>query len=525
MAIRRRSFARDIVTVGTATLCSRLLGFARDLGVAIVLGAGLQSDAFFAAMLVPNLFRRLLAEGALNSAFVPAWLRVRDSGGRTTSLTEEALGTVLLTLGLLGLACSLLAPFVVHAVAPGFAAADPRFGLAISYLRIAIPYIAIAGIVAVAAAELNAQGRVAAVSIGVVIYNGIAVAAVAFVAFGPAIVEPGILLSAAVVVAGLAQLAVIGTALLRLPDPPHHLQLARSPETLRFFRTALPGLIAAGIPQLKLIAGAMVASSSQSAVSWLYYTYRLYELPLGVISVAIASVMAPLIAASVRADAQATRAAQSRALEIAIGLALPAAVGLAILATPIAATLFEHGAFTARDTAAVGAAISAIAAGLPGHAIEKVFGSMFFAREDTRTPMLAALAGLAVAILAAITLFPIYGHVGIAIAIAGSGWIGAAILGALLLRQRWLVLDAVLAWRLPRIIAIALLMGVTVAVAASFAAATFVGQHGFPARVMTLAALLGLGLMVYVGGLAVLGIVNGKDLIATVRQGSSPDSP
>ena len=156
----------------------------------------------------------------------------------------------------------------------------------------------------------------------------------------------------------------------------------------------LPGVLAAGIPQLTLIAGTMVASSSPAAVSWLYYAYRLYELPLGVVSVAIAAVMTPAIAAAVRTDDHAaTAAAQSRAFEIALGSHSRPRRGWRCWPTPIVTALFERGAFAARDTAAVAAALAAIAFGIPGHALEKAFAAISFAHEDTRTPMLTALAG------------------------------------------------------------------------------------------------------------------------------------
>jgi putative peptidoglycan lipid II flippase len=529
MATVGSSLARNVATVGTATLLSRLLGFVRDLGIAAVLGAGVASDAFFAAMLIPNLFRRLLSEGALNPAFVPTWMRLRAGGepDAPRRFAEEAFGMVMAVLGYAALICTLLAPLLVHLVAPGFgvAAGDHRFGLAITYFRIALPYVTIAGLVAVAAATLNAEGRVGAVSFGLVIYNGVTIAAVGFVAFGAPAFDPGIILSAAVVLAGLAQLLIIGTALLRLPDPPIHPRLVPSPDTRHFFVMALPGIIAAGIPQFKLMAGAMIASSSQSAVSWLYYTYRLYELPLGVISVTIASVMAPLIAASVRADKDQTSAAQSRAVEIALGVALPAAVGLAVLSQPIAASLFQHGAFGAHDTEAVAAAMAAIAAGLPGHALEKVFGSIAFAHEDTRTPMLAALAGLAAAVAAALALFPIYGHVGIAAAIAGSGWVGAATLGIVLAHRRWLALDPAVATRLPRIVLIALAMGLVIFLARMLLGLTLGALTAFLPRIVELAALVCLGLIVYIVGLHRLGVARVRAMVAAMRAGASKTDP
>jgi putative peptidoglycan lipid II flippase len=516
MAITRSSLARDLATVGVATLLSRVLGFARDLGIASVLGAGALSDAFFAAMLIPNLFRRLLSEGALNSAFVPIWLRLRSGGDEAARrFGEEALGTMILALGSITLIGAWLSPMLVHAIAPGFASGEERFELAASYLRIVLPYATIAGVVAIAAAALNAEARVGAVSFGLVVYNVVAVAAIALIALARPSLDAGAILSAAVVLAGLAQLLVVGAALLRLPSPPLHPRVVSAVDTRRFFALALPGIIAAGIPQLKLIAGAMVASSSQSAVSWLYYAYRLYELPLGVVSVAIASVMAPWIAASVRADRETACRAQCRAFELAVGLALPAAFGIGVLAHPIAASLYEHGEFGPRDTEAVAAAISAIAAGLPGHGLEKVLGSICFAHEDTRTPMWTALAGLVAAISVALMLFPQYGHVGVALAIAASGWVGAILLGLVLARRRRLSIQRATIDRLMRIVVIAILMGL--ATYAAKAPMALLGSS-VPARIAELAALVVLGLAVYGIGLQTLGVVQMRELVAALRQ-------
>jgi putative peptidoglycan lipid II flippase len=508
--------ARKIATVGTATLLSRLFGFVRDLGIAALLGAGPISDAYFAALLIPNLFRRLLAEGALNASFVPMWLRVRAEGGSaaTQRFGQEVLGTMLVGFGSVALVCSLIAPMVIRLVAPGFDLGDVRFELAISYFRIAIPYVAIAAAVAAAAAALNAEGRVAAVSYGLLVYNLVAIAAVGLVAVGGLYASAGVILSASVVVAGIAQSFVIGAALLRLPAPPVHPRLMRSSETRQFFAAALPGVIAAGIPQLKLLVGTIVASPSASAVSWLYYTYRLYELPLGVISVAIASVMTPAIAASLHSNQDAAGQAQSRSFEIALGLALPAAIGLSALAEPITAGLFQHGAFQARDTAAVAMALATIAIGLPGHALEKVFGSIAFARGDTRAPMLAALLGLGVAVTACLLLFPSFGHVGVAAAIAASGWVGAAVLGALLMRRRWLNVDPRLAQRLARIITVAIAMGATVLALRMLLAAAVGTPQTAPGRLAVLALLVAAGLNVYLFGLQLLGVLRVRDLFA-----------
>ncbi len=518
------SIARDVTTVGSATLLSRLIGFFRDVGIAAVLGAGVLSDAFFAALQIPNLFRRLLAEGALNSAYVPMWLRIKDGSGErgAQAFGENVLGAMALALGLITLLCILFAPEVVHVLAPGFRDAGERFPLAVEFVRLSMPYVAVSGLVSIAAATLNAEGRVGAAAFGLVVFNVVMIAAVIAVLLSGVGASPiaGAILSGSIVLAGVCQCLLVGLALLRLPAPPLIPRLKRSPEVRRFFGLMVPGVLAGGIPQLKLMAGAMVASSSQAAVSWLYYANRLYELPLGVVSIAIASVMVPLIAASVRAgDDEAIARAQSRAFEIALALSLPSALAFALLASEIAGGLFERGAFGPRDTEAVAGALAAICAGLPGHTLEKVFGAVSFAHEDTRTPMLAALTGLATAMTGAVLLFPSYGHVGVAAAIPISGWVGAALMCIVLIRRRWLALDPDLWRRLPRIILATAVMGFVLLALKALLEGSFDLAGSQIARIAALAVLVVTGLVVYLAGLQVFGVAKLKDLIDAVRHG------
>jgi putative peptidoglycan lipid II flippase len=513
------SLARDVTTVGSATLVSRLLGFFRDVGIAAVLGTGAFADAFFAVLQLTNVFRRLLAEGALNAAFVPVWLRIKAAHGEggADRFFQEVLVAMLLAAGALTLIGLLFAPAAVHVLAPGFD--GERSALAADYLRIAAPYVVFAGVVAVVASVLNAERRVVAAALGLVAFNAVLVSAVAWIAvFVDAPMQAsGATLAQAIVLAGIAQLVVTGVGFLRVRGTRIRPHFGFSAETRRFFALAAPSLIAAGIPQLKLIAGAMVASSSPAAVSWLYYANRLYELPLGVASIAVAAVLMPTIAATVRSGQPgALAAAQSRAFEIGLGLALPAATAFGLLAQPIAAGLFERGAFDARDTAAVAAALAAICAGLPGHVLEKVLGAVSFAHEDARTPMLAALAGLATALAGALVLFPRYGHVGVAAAIAISGWVGATLLGAILLARGWLGVDRAAARRLPRIMLATALMGAAL-VGAQTLLASMLDGASIPGRIAVLMLLVGIGLVVYLASLQVLGVARLRDLITAIR--------
>jgi putative peptidoglycan lipid II flippase len=514
------SLARDVTTVGSATLLSRLLAFIRDAGIAAALGAGGLSDAFFAALQIPNLFRRLLAEGALNGAFVPMWLRIRGEGGPQAArrFGETVLGLMLVALGSLAVVCAVFAFGVIRIIAPGFDPVETGFGLAVGYLRLGVPYIVIAGMVAVGVAVLNAEKRVFAASFGLVIYNAVVIVAVAGIAVAGLAETPlaGTVLSGALVLAGVGQLLLIAAAVFRLPAAPRRPRFERTPDTRRFFALAVPGAVAAGIPQLTLMAGTMIASSSDAALSWLYYANRLYELPLGVISVAIASVMAPAIATGVRGgDRDLIAGHQASAFEIAVGLSVPAAIAFALLADDIVRVLFERGAFDAHDTVAVGAALAAVGVGLPGHAIEKVLGAVSFAHEESRLPMMSALTGLAASVVAALVLFPIYGHVGVAAAIALAGWIGAAVLAAGLLRRGWLTVGGAFAARLARIVGAAVLMGVALVALRAVAVGA---PASFPVRAALLAVQVVGGLAVYGIALQALGVVRLTDVLAAVRR-------
>jgi putative peptidoglycan lipid II flippase len=515
------SLARDVTTVGAATLTSRLLGFLRAAGIAAILGAGALSDAYFAALQIPNLFRRLLAEGALNSAFVPMWIRIREESGveGTRAFGEQVLGAMARVLGLVAVLCLLGAPVVVHLIAPGFESTGERFPLAVTFVRLSVPYVALSGIVAVAASALNAQGRVFAAAFGLVVFNGVLVASVVALLLLHTEATPGaaVFLSASMVAAGAAQLLCVGAAWMRTDERPRRLAFTSSPAVRRFLIQALPGVVAGGIPQLKLMAGAMVASSSQAAVSWLYYANRLYELPLGVISIAISSVMVPAIAASLRSGDHADDAAsQSRALELALALSLPAATAFAVLAHPIVGGLFQRGAFGPRDTAMVAAALAAICAGLPGHSLEKVLGAVSFAHEDTRTPMYAALCGLATAVTGSLLLFPYYGHVGIAGAIALSGWVGAILLAVILWRRGWLHVEPAALNRVPRIMIATVIMGVAIA-AGDMVLTSLLDLSGSQvARILTLLALVVAGLLIYLGSLQALGVASLKVLVTAI---------
>jgi putative peptidoglycan lipid II flippase len=513
---------RSFLTVSTGTLASRLLGFARDAMIAALLGTGPVADAFLAAFQLVNVVRRLLSEGALNAALVPAWLRLREADGAVAAaaFAGRVLGTVSAALIVAAALIGLLMPFVIAVLAPGFA--EPTLRLAVDDARLMLPYLAFAGPATVMMALLSAQGRFALTAFSPLLFN-IALIGVMIALFGwrqdPDLAA--LIMAATVGVAGLLQLLIL---LLRRGDSiATPLRIAFDPQMRGFFRKAIPGMVASAGPQLLVVGGAIIASSSPSAVSWLYFANRLIELPLGIVGVAMGTVLVPELTRALRGDDRnAMMHAESRALELAVGLALPATLGLIVLSQPIVRALFEHGVFTSADTMATAQALIWLSLALPAYVLVKALSPAFFAREDTVTPLLAALKGLAVAIVAALVFGRLFGASGIAASIALGAWSSALSV----IRGGGMTfgfsIDADARRRLPRIVLAAILMGGALWLTAHVVLPSAVDAHGFaPAAVLGI--LIACGIAVYGLLLGLLGVVGWAQAVGAVRRTPSRD--
>jgi putative peptidoglycan lipid II flippase len=515
---------RSFLTVSVGTLASRLLGFARDAMIAALLGAGPVADAFLVAFQLVNVVRRLLTEGALNAALVPAWLRVRDTAGlaAAAAFAGSVLGTVSAALIAAAALIGLLMPFVIALLAPGFAG-HPTLQMAVDDARLMLPYLAFAGPVTVMMALLNAQHRFALTAFSPLLFN-IALIAVMIALLGwradPAFAA--LALAATVGGAGLLQLLMLrlrrGGGSIATP-----LRIAFDAEMRGFFGKAVPGMIASCGPQLLVVAGAVIASSSPSAVSWLYFANRLIELPLGIVGVAMGTVLVPELTRGVRgADRAAVAHAESRGLELAVGLAMPAMLGLIVLGEPVVRMLFEHGAFAAPDTVATAHALMWLALGLPAHVLVKALAPAFFARDDTLTPLVATLKGLAVAIVLAIVLGRIFGPSGIAASIACGAWSSALALIRRGAATFGFSIDAAARRRLPRIAVAALAMGGLMWLMATFALPLAAPAHRL-AQAALLAVLIAGGIAVYGLLLARFGVIGWGEAVRAARQTTLPD--
>lgn len=495
----KRGMIRPLATVSAGTLGSRLSGFLRDALIAALFGAGFVADAFLFAFQFVNVARRLLSEGALNAMLVPAYVRIRGDAGETAAaaFAGRALGTIGLAVLSAALLLGFVAPHVIAPLAPAFAG-QPAFQLAVDALRLMLPYLAFAGPVAVMAGVLNANSRVGLTAFSPILFNAVMIIAVAALLFTnmPA-VTAALALAAVVGAAGCCQLIFLGISGTRHAKP---VRLSRDSEIRKLFRRALPGMVAQSGSQLFLVAGAVIASASPSAVAFLYFASRLIDLPLGLVGAATGAVLIPRLSSAAAGDTS------SSALQLTLGLALPASVGLALLASPIVALLFEHGAFTASDTEATARALIILAAALPAFALARPMSAVFFAREQMTQPLIATLAGLVATVVAALLAQPGYGYAGVAAAISLGAWVTAFWLGAVLAVRNELAIDAA-GWRSAAFIVVACaFMGV--AIEAALKIVPIVEANDIWRRAVALGTLIALGMLVYAACLRLFGVVN-----------------
>nr|WP_321461739.1 murein biosynthesis integral membrane protein MurJ [uncultured Cohaesibacter sp.] len=458
------SMLRNFATVGVATLASRALGFIRDIMIAANLGSGPVADAFIVAFRLPNLFRRLFAEGAFNSAFVPIFAAsLQDEGVKGARRTaEDILAGLLFVLLIFTALAELAMPLLIYVLAPGFSEDPSKFELSVLLTRITFPYLLYMSVIAFLSGILNSLGRFAAAAFAPVLLNVVLIGTLVIIlALGAGQSEQaGHLLSWGVFVAGFVQLVSLIWSLRKARFPISLRRPTFSEPVRKLLKLGIPGLIAGGVTQINITVGTIIASYQAGAVSYLYYADRIYQLPLGVVGVAIGVVLLPDLSKRVKAgDENSVSHAQNRAMEFAMFLTLPAAVALAVIPAPIIEVLFQRGQFTANDTHMTAIALCAYAIGLPAFVLNKVLSPGFFARHDTKTPMLFAAVGMVINVGGALLLFPFFQHVGLAIATSASGWINALMLGIALWRRGHFSADKLLVRRLILFTLASLIMG------------------------------------------------------------------
>jgi putative peptidoglycan lipid II flippase len=392
------------------------------------------ADAFYAALRFPNLFRRLFAEGAFNSAFVPIFAKEVEANGEESAaqFAGEVFSVLTLVLAVLTAVALAFMPFLAATViAPAFQDTPDKFDLTVLLARIMFPYLAAMSLVAMLSGVLNSFRKYFLAALAPVLLNivliGVLLAALKTGWDDRAI---GVALAIGVVVAGLLQLGLLVYGLMRLGFSFSPKRPRLTPQVKRLLTLAAPAALTGGIVQINLVIGQIIASQQDGAIALLNYADRIYQLPLGVIGIAIGVVLLPELARALGAGEQKTALTlQNRSLEFGLGLTVPAAVALSLTPVPFIAVIYERGAFLPETTQATAAALAAFAIGLPSFVLIKVLQPAYFAREDMKTPMWFSLVSLIVNAGGSLAMFPYLGHVGIAAATSLAGWANALLLG------------------------------------------------------------------------------------------------
>ncbi|AFU98930.1 peptidase M24A [Simiduia agarivorans SA1 = DSM 21679] len=498
--------------VSSMTFVSRILGLVRDVVFARFIGAEAGADAFFVAFKIPNFLRRLFAEGAFAQAFVPVLSEYRERGSHAAvreliNAVAGCLGSVLFLLTVL--AC-LAAPVVAYLFAPGFAADEQKFGLVSDMIRITFPYLLLISLTGFAGAILNSYDRFAVPAITPVLLNVSLITAA--VVISPQISEPVMALAWGVFVAGCVQLLFQLPFLARIHLLPVPSVNFSHPGVKRVLTLMVPALFGVSVSQINLLLDTVLASFLPTgSVSWLYYSDRLAELPLGVFGVAIATVILPSLSRQhTGADSERFSRTMNWSLHLIFLIALPSSLALLILAEPILATLFMYGKTTAADIAMSRLSLCAYALGLTAFMAIKVLAPGFYARQDMKTPVrigiIAMVANMVMNLLFVVPLHSYWqvGHMGLALATAGSAFLNAGMLFSRLRRQNVWVSDG--RWRRRFWQYGVANAGMVAVLALCLYWLPAWGDSLWWQRTLALALVCGLGLIAYVGLLVLAGL-------------------
>jgi len=435
---------KNTAIVGSMTLVSRMLGLVRDI-VFARFGIDAGMDAFFVAFKIPNFLRRLFAEGAFSQAFVPIISEYREqrSHDAVQDLVNRVAGTLLGILTLVTIFGVLASPLLVTIFAPGFLQDAEKFELAAGMLRLTFPYLLCVSLVAFAAGILNTYGRFAAASFVPVWLNVVLIGAALLVA--PRLEQPVLALAGGVFVAGVVQVLFLLPALKRIEIFPRPRWGIRDAGVRRIMKLMLPGILGSSVAQINLLFDTLIASFLVTgSVSWLYYSDRLVEFPLGVFAIALSTVILPSLS---RSHAAGSADEFSRTLDWGLRwvllIGVPSAVGLLVLAGPMVTTLFFHGNFSTADVEMAGLSLMAYASGLPGFMLIKVLAPAFYSRKDPRTPVRIAVIAMAtnmilnLAFVLPMVSMGIAGpHAGLALATSIAAYVNAGLLYAALRRKQ-----------------------------------------------------------------------------------------
>ena len=502
-------------TIGGLTMVSRIAGFAREMLMSRILGAGIYTDAFYVAFRLPNTFRRLFGEGAFSAGFVPLYSQRLQSGGEEEARTfsEEVLAVFLPTLIIFTVLFEIAMPLFIWAIT-GWQGDKLAFGTFLT--RITFPYLLLISLVSLFSGILNSIARFTAAAFAPALLNVAMLCALILFPQGGWVSATAV--AAAVTVGGVLQLGLLLAACKRAGIVLKVRRPRITPGVRQFIRVVIPATLGAGVYQVSVFIDTFFLTRiGTGAVSWFNYADRLNQLPLGVIGAAIGTAILPQVSRHVDiGEADKAAKVQGQAAELAMLLCLPAALALAVSALPLVSAIFEAGKFNARDAHYTALTLSIVALGLPAYVLVKVLTPGFYARRDTATPVKVAIGVLIANVILNFALIPSFGIGGLAAAVAVSSWLNCIVLYVLLHRRGHFRIEAWLASRLFRQLIAAAGMVVALIAVRTALSGWFVGSTGH--RLAGVIAIVGAGMIVYFPLVWVLGGTNREELKSLLRR-------
>ncbi len=441
------------------TIISRLLGYVRDILIAVFLGAGPLADVFFVAFRIPNTFRRLFSEGTFNAAFVPSYSSLLDNKKESQKFANNIFNLLIVWLFFLILIIEILMPLFVFLIAPGFEGDYQKMELTITLTRITFPFLLFVSLVSFFSAILNSHNKFAIASATPIILN---ILLIGVLLFGKILNDELVYyLSYAVTLSGILQFIFLYLFVKKYFSPKLKLHIKIDNKVKVFFKKLLPSIFSSGVTQINILVGTIIASFQASAVSYLYYADRIYQINLAIAGIAIGVVILPQLSKYVKNNKkEKINLIQNKALELSLFLSIPAAIALLIASEEIISSLFGYGSFDEESVKNSGKALFYFAAGLPAFSMIKIFSTFFFARHNTKTPFYIALVSVLLNIIISIAFFEEIGFLIIPIATTISSWTNAVLLFAFLKIKSLFIFNLVFIFRFIKIIIASTLMGI-----------------------------------------------------------------
>jgi len=473
------------------TIISRLLGYVRDIFIAVFLGAGPLADAFFVAFRIPNTFRRLFSEGTFNAAFVPSYSSLLNNKKNSQKFANNIFNLLILGLFFLVLVIEILMPLFVFLIAPGFEGDQQKMELAITLTRITFPFLMFISLASFFSAILNSHNKFAIASAAPIILN---ILLIGVLLFGKILNDQLVIyLSYAVTLSGILQFIFLYLFVKKYFSPEFKLHIKIDSKVKIFFKKLLPSIFSSGVTQINILVGTIIASFQASAVSYLYYADRVYQINLAIAGIAIGTVILPQLSKHVQnKKKEKINSIQNKALELSLFLSIPAAIALLIASEEIISSLFGYGSYDEISVKNSAKALFYFAIGLPAFSLIKVFSAFFFARHNTEIPFYISLTSVLLNIIISVALFKEVGFLIIPIATTISSWFNAILLFIFLKTKNLFSFDLVFINRFIKILISSILMGIFFNYIIYFFNDKFIYQENFKGIYLVCAVIIGL---------------------------------